>query len=351
MSGQSDGLRYAFNQNHDLDSDPKPAKDKKRVDDKAFTARSPDGNLYNTENDKPIKDTAMVETGSNRTVVDEHRAKMIKLGDEVNYRDKKGVVIAKEDMFVTIQHEDIMEKVHVGETYFDGDLINNQLWDRMAIEQRQSLLFKSGIPIKPYVERNWFSLPEQVRDIIKDSPPYTEPSHGGFAGREEGITRDDESRSFRDVTQPEHVTRPYKDERDKSDVESGVYGGVRTETPFDATEDYEEDHNRAKKPLSGAQDESNKKRCELASKDGDTAITGKPSKEDKEKEAEGSAGAAVVGSHKEKEGPTTGGTMTTTAEGAVNPIHNRQREISHKHNTRWGPRYSVTKAEFDETQK
>jgi len=37
---------------------------------------------------------------------------------------------------------------------------------------------------------------------------WTEPARGGFAGREPGITRDDESRSIHDVNQPKHVNRP-----------------------------------------------------------------------------------------------------------------------------------------------
>jgi len=122
-----------------------------------------------------------------------------------------------------------------------------------------------------------------MTDIWKDLPQWTEQSYGGFSGREPGVITDrneKESMSIHNVNQPEHVNKPYTDkvseafdnitkpirghsweewdtrlqregynesqrgkiigswEKDKSDVEHGMYGGISTDQePLEAAGD------------------------------------------------------------------------------------------------------------------
>lgn len=105
----------------------------------------------------------------------------------------------------------------------------------------------------------------------------------------------------------------------KSDVEHGAYGGVITDTPFDATEDYEEScrkfdhqfqHEKLKEP-------KNMKEYEI--------LTGKADEE------------------VSKEG---GGAVTTGTVGANNAVYNSEKEIKNKYNTRYGVR-QASKEEID----
>jgi hypothetical protein len=110
----------------------------------------------------------------------------------------------------------------------------------------------------------------------------------------------------------------------KSDVEHGAYGGVVTDTQFDATEDYEE------------------KRPEVCGKEFDHNHQQKTPRDPKEDGKE-----VLVGYHS-KEGD--GGSMSTGTEGANNPRYNakfdpdedgyKEKSIStiNKHNTRYGIR-------------
>jgi|21_taG_2_1085346.scaffolds.fasta_scaffold00039_23 hypothetical protein len=122
----------------------------------------------------------------------------------------------------------------------------------------------------------------------------------------------------------------------KSDVEHGAYGGVVTDTQFDATEDYEE------------------KRPEVCGKEFDHNHQQKTPRDPKEDGKE-----VLVGYHS-KEGD--GGSMSTGTEGANNPRYNakydpdedgyKEKAISfrNKNNTRYGPR-TVSREEAMEIWK
>jgi hypothetical protein len=106
----------------------------------------------------------------------------------------------------------------------------------------------------------------------------------------------------------------------KSDVEHGAYGGVVTDTPFDAEGDYEED----KRDVHGKEFDHNHQQK-----------TPRDPKED---------GKEVLVGYHSKEGH--GGSMSTGTEGANNPVANTKKEedeeeersISNKNNTRYGIR-------------
>jgi len=121
---------------------------------------------------------------------------------------------------------------------------------------------------------------------------------------------------------------------EKSDVEHGAYGGVVTDTPFDATEDYEE------------------RRAEVQGKEFDHNHQQKKPKDIKE-----GAEEVYTGYHK-KEGD--GGAITTSTEGTNNPLNSkkpeinkgseREQEIINKYNTRYGPR-KATKEDIERLTK
>ncbi len=274
---QGDGLRHAFNQNQGRDkpeAQNAPAatglnpEDETENEDKSFVQCNPNPNLYNTENgNPPVSDTPYVEGGSNRVrrVEDVKRANLIHLGDNLSYAGGEGTVVARENLMVKIADNEThtITTVPVSETFFKEDIIGSnieaQMWDLMGRDQRSAFLSKANIineTQKAYLNRDWHEIPEDVRDVIKEINYYDGTPHGGVEGREPSHNdRNEESRSFRDVTQPAHVTAPYEDKSapafNKSDVEHGAYGGVVTDTDIDATDEYEDD--RPKKPLSGAQ--------------------------------------------------------------------------------------------------
>ena len=115
----------------------------------------------------------------------------------------------------------------------------------------------------------------------------------------------------------------------KSDVEHGAYGGVVTDTEFDAPEDYEE------------------KRPKVDGKEFDHNHQQKTPRDPKEDGKE-----VMVGYHN-KEGD--GGAVTTGTPGANNPRYNakydpdedgyKEKAIRNKNNTRYGPR-TATKEEI-----
>jgi len=278
-----DGLRHSYNQGRD-DDKPQNAPQasglnpEDEIEDKAFVSRYPDGNLYNTENDRPVRDNPpMLEPGSNRTQVTtreqtDKQLMRIKLGDNLSWKGGEGTVVSRDNMFVKIADntDHRIDTVPVSETYFKDDMLavdnmKDMMWDMMMQDQRVIALNKAHIRAdsqKAYLYRDWLDIPEDARDIIKEGN-FDGASHGGVAGREPDHSgRNEESRSFRDLTQPKHVTAPYEDkaapafQKDKSDVEHGVYGGVVTDIPIDATDEYEDDRPKSK-PLSGAQTAAN----------------------------------------------------------------------------------------------
>lgn len=99
---------------------------------------------------------------------------------------------------------------------------------------------------------------------------------------------------------------------DKSDVEHGAYGGVVTDTPFDAEGDYEED----KRDVHGKEFDHNhqQKTPRDPKEEGDEVLVGYHSKE--------------------------GGTMSTGTPGGNNPMYDEEKErsVTNKNNTRYGIR-------------
>lgn len=290
--------------------------------------------------DKPVKDEVpYVEGGLGKKkepTLDEtnKRYENTHVGDIVYYPRGKGKVIKKTGEYITILNEDKLDQAHINETYHEGDMIS-QLWTQMFMESRQNLLRKANIPIF-LAGRGWFDLPKEAKDILKS----------GFAGREEGVTRRQESESYRDAINNPHVQKPVDEEADekegkkeKSDIEYGAYGGVTTRTFFDATEDYEEDGVRTKKPLSGPT--GNAKLLDNA--DG-SKFKGapKPVINEVELEEKDDGGA----------GNDPGGLLTTSTAGVDNAINskreNKKKGAPEQNPNTYGMKYGITAKDLEE---
>jgi len=398
---------------------------KRKYLEQAFTTPNHNGNLYNQENDKPVDDKQMVnegdtqdtmytEPGSNRKVIDTKRITRTKVGDIVFHKGEENTVVGKNGYMLKLYNteKDNIITVPVGETAFvddilSGDTIEQQVWDRTMMEQRTAMLSKAKVSAKDFVRRDWFDLPKALRTVLKEQSSagvWYEPSAGGFAGREPGMTRDDESKSWRDQFNNPHVFQStdapqadalktdikvnpegivgededgkVKKERQnraaivgdndreghegdtnekKSDVEHGAYGGVVTDTPFEATPDYEETITDDK--LSGAQEEiatvgNSPARHPKNPKDGteEVRIGYMPKKFHEEKKTCSVCGA----NHTDEEHEKLKEGLTSSSVGVANPIHGdekRKTDIIHKYNSRYGMRYNVTQEEFDEQKK
>jgi len=405
---------------------------KRKYLEQAFTTPNHNGNLYNTENDKPVDDKQMVnegdtqdtmytEPGSNRKVIDTKRIQRTKVGDTVIHEGDESTVVGKNGFMLKLYNtdKDTIITVPVGETAFRDDIlsgsnIEQQMWDKTSMEARHEMLGKARVNQKDFASRDWFDLPKELRTVLKDQDQsmsgWTEPARGGFAGREPGMTRDDESKSWRDQFNNPHVFtslnepqaaalktdikvnpegivgededgKVHKEDRQnraaivgdndreghegdsletKSDVEHGAYGGVVTDTPFEATPDYEETITDDK--LSGAQEEiatvgNSPARHPKNPKDNteEVRVGYMPTKMHTEKKTCSVCGAQ----HTDEEHQKLKEGLTTASVGVTNPIHgdekkkgtSREIQIKNKYNTRWGMRYNVTQEEFDEQKK
>ena len=177
--------------------------------------------------------------------------------------------------------------------------------------------------------------PDANTKVLPDQVRSRRGGKGGYAGQSketnEGMTIGDRV-SIKEMT---HTG--------KSDVEHGATGGVVTDTPFDAPDDYEEDrekihgkefdHNTQQKTPKNLKDDTEEVRVGYHAKmnQNEEAIYGGHDKEGKDKEDE-----------VEKEA----GAVTTGTAGTNNPTYNEERKIVNKYNTRYGPR-QATKEEAE----
>jgi len=424
---------------------------KLRALENAFTSPNHNGNLYNQENDWPVKDPSVIED-KKPVSIDAKRLARTKIGDTVQYPNGEGTVVERSGFNIKVFNADtnITEYVPIGLTHFQDDVIDNielKMWDMMLTDARNSVLNKAKVDPKVFINRDWFDLPEVLRKVIKDQANLFTGgvSHGGMSGREPGISRDAESQSYRDLINPPHVKRPVdeegaegvrklhdvtkpirghswkywdeklqseypdKDQRgavigameskekaeqdlaaitgegkdgvkeekkdehstdaavvgsgkkephskiiveEKSDEEHGMYGGISTDTePLDAKGPYEErplqDPNRAEEIIDEGSTGLTDVRERKDPREPKSQI-GYNQKADKCKICDGDH---KTDEHVEKEG------LTTASVGVQNPIYGNDKkrkselQMRNKYNTRYGVRYGVTQAEFDEQTK
>lgn len=139
-------------------------------------------------------------------------------------------------------------------------------------------------------------------------------------------------------------------DRYKSDVEHGAYGGVVTDTNFDAEGDYEED----KRDVHGKEFDHNhqQKTPRDPKEDGDEVIVGYHSKENRtpkkinklptapKNDIRRLSGAFDEHHNYSEDIEKEGGTMSTGTPGGNNPMYDEEKErsVTNKNNTRYGIR-------------
>ena len=189
----------------------------------------------------------------------------------------------------------------------------DDLIDRTTMTQNKPTSERSGAKA-PVVKK----LPDSITSQVK-FPKYQEP----------------DDKTQQDPTSAEHNTHNSesdgqlgsKDSFKKSDVEHGAYGGVVTDTPIDATEDYEEDRD----DIVGQEFDHNHQ--QKTPKD-----FGVPQAKDTKKEGGTvSTGAATTG---------TPGTFNAKYNPDEDGYKEKEKSIVNKNNTRYGPR-TATREEMD----
>jgi hypothetical protein len=160
----------------------------------------------------------------------EKRTKMNKIqdthvGDLINFyvngKSDQGTVTKMGGSFITIVKEDgYVHNIHINDTFFVKNIIVNKTWDDMDATERTIILVKARAPSPRFIGKDWNQLPRELQEVLTKT---------GFT-YEGGVTRDEESKDHDRMG----------NFQDKSDVEQGIYGGIPTNTSFDADEDYEE---------------------------------------------------------------------------------------------------------------
>ena len=180
-------------------------------------------------------------TGDNYDAIDEEtyiglpantkRTKMNKIqdthiGDHINFYvngvSDTGVVVKMSGADIDIVKDDgKIDCIHINDTFFVKNIIVNKTWDDMDGTERTLALQKAKAPSPRFVAKDWNQLPKELQAVLTKTG-YT---------YEDGVTRDAETEDHERMG----------NFQDKSDVEQGIYGGIPTNTRFDADDDYEED--------------------------------------------------------------------------------------------------------------
>jgi hypothetical protein len=127
-----------------------------------------------------------------------------KVGDKIKYYDNgkqgDGTVVKMSGSYITLLKSDGMyQEIHINDTFNVSEIVKGKPWNKLSDEDKTEALTKARCPLS-FITRSWLEIPQEARVYIS------------------------------------------KVNIVKSDVEQGVYGNVPTTTPFDADEEYEEDH-------------------------------------------------------------------------------------------------------------
>jgi hypothetical protein len=225
-----------------------------------------------------------------------------RVGDYINYYqngvEDSGVIAKMSGSFITVFKEDgKFYDVHINDTFFVRDILVNKTWNDMSMEERTEELTKVKAYSPRYLSKTWEQLPRELQDVLKikdgalpkkggkDLPQdyagqavhaknrnitsekqlkeydnydnkhgliaRTEQSRGNSLTsrlRHQGSTRPNGMNHFdEDNTKELPPTGKAPQIKTASDQEHGAYGtiggssnvAVSTDTPIDASEDYE----------------------------------------------------------------------------------------------------------------
>ena len=213
-----------------------------------------------------------------------------KVGDDIHYYQNgvegRGIVVKMSNEYVMVAKEDgDFQDIHINDTFYVKDIVVNKTWDMMNHSERGEVLVKAHAPSTRFVTKNWYELPRELQEVLTKQTGSTQ---------EAGVSRDDETRTYRDQDKSLAANNPVIDDDQseglknasdvdkvyegadintgkiqdtsnmrvgtkkkpkgkkcvscgkvhatKSDVEHGAYGSISTDTPLDVSEDtgYEE---------------------------------------------------------------------------------------------------------------
>ena len=158
----------------------------------------PDETWRGTRGDAIESETYIVSS----TKVDMDKLAETKLGDVIKYyingKQDEGTVVSISGEYVKLlKASGMYEDIHINDTFQVSEIVKGKPWNKLTIEEKSEALTKARCPLS-YITRSWYDIPPEARKVIVA----------------------------------------------KSDVEEGNYGGVPTNTFFDADEDYEGESHR-----------------------------------------------------------------------------------------------------------
>lgn len=219
----------------------------------------PDETFRGTRGDAKESETYIVSSN----IVDMDRLSETKLGDKIKYylnnKHGEGTVVGIGGEYLKILKSDGMyQDVHINDTFQVSEIVKGKPWNKLSIEEKSEALTKARCPLS-YITRTWFDIPQEARKVITA----------------------------------------------KSDVEDGNYGGVPTNTFFDAEDDYE------------AEDRKNDKDFQHESKKPSNSVT-----EQNKADSATNMMSGVSDSKKEEEEVEKEG-MSTAEAGGFNAVYNK----------------------------
>ena len=230
------------------------------------------------ENDTPINSETYIGSPSNQNrKVIMNKIKNTKIGDDIHYfsngKEGRGIVIKMGSEYLEIFNDKgSVENIHINDTFFVKDIIINKTWDDMDANERYDALVKIHAPTPRFLSKSWNQLPKEIKGLLtktgftyetgnsKDSETEDHSRTGSQGNTQYSDDVKDKAGEVDPVIPFESVgTQTRDDDRShighgigqqsrfaKSDVEHGAYGsvggnraGVSTDTPVDASEDYE----------------------------------------------------------------------------------------------------------------
>jgi len=179
-----------------------------------------------TENVVPnnvVDDKETYIGGKGKKEVDMNKINHTKVGDDIHYYQNgvegRGIIVKMSNEYVMVAKEDgDFEDIHISDTFFVKDIVINKTWDKMDSGERTDVLMKAHAPSARFVTKDWYSLPVELRDVLTKFTGSTS---------EAGISRDDETRTYRDQDRSLAANNPItEDEQSKGFRKDEKKGGT-----------------------------------------------------------------------------------------------------------------------------
>ena len=131
-----------------------------------------------------------------------------RVGDDIHYYQNgvegRGIVVKMSNEYVMVAKEDgDFQDIHINDTFFVKDIVVNKTWDMMDSSERGEVLVKAHAPSTRFVTKNWYELPRELQEVLTKQTGSTQ---------EAGVSRDDETRTYRDQDKSLAANSPATDD-------------------------------------------------------------------------------------------------------------------------------------------